>query len=94
VAFTRGLLAAGSWSQTNGVYRDTGGHIAFLGGNVQFYANLTETSAQLTLNNGKKGTSLLQAVPYNANASLNPRVYATPLAGIGSLAGVPAESAP
>ena len=94
VAFTRGLLAAGTWSAANGVYKDTGGHIAFLGGNIQFYANLTEAPSQLTLNNGTKGSSLLQALPYNANPASNPRVYGSPPAGIGTLAGTPAEKAP
>jgi prepilin-type N-terminal cleavage/methylation domain-containing protein len=93
VAFTRGLLATGKWSATNGVYKDTGGHIAFLGGSVQYYANISEAASQLTLNNGQKGTSVLQALPYSATAA-NPRVYATPPAGLGSLTGTPAESAP
>jgi prepilin-type N-terminal cleavage/methylation domain-containing protein len=94
VAFTRGLLAGGTWSAENGTYRDAGGHIAFLGGNVQFYPNTLEAANQLTLNNGRKGSSVLQALPYNANAALNPRVYATPPAGVGSLTGTPAERAP
>ena len=94
VAFTRGLLATGTWSSENGTYKDTGGHIAFLGGNIQFYPNLTEAATQLTLNNGRKGPSLLQALPFNPNAAINPRVYATPPAGLGSLAGTPAEKAP
>ena len=92
VAFTRGLLANGTWSAESGVYRDSGGHIGFLGGNVQFYPNLTEADKQLTLNNGRKGSAILQALPYNATNP--PRVYATPPAGTGSLAGVPAERAP
>ncbi|AHF91554.1 N-terminal cleavage protein [Opitutaceae bacterium TAV5] len=43
IAFTRGILAAtdGKWSKTLGVYKDAGGHIVFLGGNVQWYRNLT-----------------------------------------------------
>ncbi len=94
VAFTRGLLATGLWSPGSGVYKDTGGHVAFLGGNVQFFPNLTEAANQLTLNNGHKGVSVLQALPYNANATLNPRVYATPPAGVGSLTGTPAEQTP
>jgi len=94
VAFTRGLLAAGGWDSANGVYHETGGHIAYLGGNVQFYSNLTDSANQLTLNNGTKGSSVLQALPYNAVAANNPRVYATPPAGVGSLAGTPAEAAP
>ncbi len=94
VAFTRGLLTTGLWSAENGVYKDAGGHIAFLGGNVQFYPNTQEAANQLTLNNGRKGSNVLQALPYNANAASNPRVYATPPAGVGSLAGTPAERAP
>ncbi|HTL69520.1 MAG TPA: type II secretion system protein [Lacunisphaera sp.] len=94
VAFTRGLQANGLWSFDNGTYKDTGGHVAFLGGNVQFFPNLTEAASQLTLNNGRKGVSVLQALPYNPNPALNPRVYATPPAGVGSLAGTAAERAP
>lgn len=93
VAFTRGLLATGTWSAENGVYKDAGGHIAFLGGNVQFYPNTTEAANQLTLNNGRKGSNLLQALPFNSNAASNPKVYATPPAGVGTLAGTPAVRA-
>ena len=88
VAFTRGLLVDGTWSADNGVYKDAGGHVALLGGSVQFYPNLTEAATQLTLNNGRKGSSVLQALPTGT------RVYATPPAGVGSLAGTPAEKAP
>jgi len=88
VAFTRGLLANGTWDATNAVYKDTGGHIAFLGGNIQFYPNLTEAAAQLTLNNGKKGSALLQALPLTA------RVYGTGSARLGTVGGTPAQHAP
>ena len=94
VAFTRGLQSTGTWSATNGVYRDNGGHIAFLGGNVQFYPNTTESANQLTLNSGRKGSNPLQALPYTTIAANNPRVYATLAAGTGSMAGTPSESAP
>lgn len=94
VAFTRGLQATGTWNEANGTYKDVGGHIAFLGGNVQFFPNVNEAATQLTLNNGRKGVSLLQALPYNPNPALNPRVYATPPAGLGSLTGTPAQQAP
>lgn len=94
VAFTRGLLSAGVWSVDSGVYRDTGGHNAFLGGNVQFYPNTQEAAMQLTLNNGRKGSSVLQALPFSSTEASNPRVYATPPAGVGTLAGTPAERAP
>jgi len=94
VAFTRGLLTGGTWDPANGTYKSLGGHIAFLGGNVQFYSNTTDPANQLTLNSGRKGSSVLQALPYNAIAANNPRVYATPPAGVGSLAGTPAEAGP
>lgn len=93
VAFTRGLLATGTWSPANGVYRDTGGHVALLGGSVQFYPNLTEASTQLTLNNGRKGSSVLQALPVPASVATAARVYATAPAGLGSPSGTPAERA-
>lgn len=94
VAFTRGLLASGRWSSDNGTYRDAGGHVALLGGSVQFFPNLTEASSQLTLNNGRKGSSILQALPAPASEATAARVYATPPAGVGSLTGTPAEAAP
>lgn len=43
IAFTRGLTLQGEWSQTGtqSVYGKDGGHIVFLGGNVNFYRNIT-----------------------------------------------------
>lgn len=47
LAYTRGILAStdGKWSTTSGVYQDDGGHIVFLGGNVQTYKNLGSNNA-------------------------------------------------
>jgi prepilin-type N-terminal cleavage/methylation domain-containing protein len=48
VAYTRGLintLTVGKWSDTAGTYKDDGGHIVFIGGNVAFYKNLGATDA-------------------------------------------------
>lgn len=87
VAYTRGLLATGVWDSTKGVYKDAGGHIAFLGGNVQFYPNTTEAANQLTLNNGQKGTSVQQAIPTTA------RIYGTTSASLGTPAGTPGQAA-
>lgn len=89
VAFTRGLQATGLWDPMSGTYRDTGGHIAFLGGNVQFFPNLTEADNQLTLSNGTKGVSVRQAIPAAA------RIYATPPPGgqtVGSLSGTAGQT--
>lgn len=41
VAFTRGLQTNGDWHRDDAVYGNDGGHIAFLGGNVNFYRNIT-----------------------------------------------------
>jgi len=84
VAFTRGLQATGLWDAASGTYKDAGGHIAFLGGNVQFFPNLTETDNRLVLTNGARGISIRQAIPATA------RIYATPPPGgqtVGSLTG-------
>jgi prepilin-type N-terminal cleavage/methylation domain-containing protein len=89
VAFTRGLQSTGTWDPASGVYKDAGGHIAFLGGNVQFYPNLTETDNRLTLSNGTKGSSIRQAIPAAA------RIYGTPPAGgstVGSLSGTAGQA--
>ena len=45
-------------------------------------------AAQLTLNNGKKGSALLQALPLTA------RVYGTGSARLGTVGGTPAQHAP
>ena len=89
VAFTRGLQATGQWDATSGTYKDAGGHIAFLGGNVQFYPNVSETDNKLTLTNGAKGVSVRQAIPVAA------KIYATPPAGgttVGSLTGAAGQA--
>lgn len=81
VAYTRGLQANGTWSTTSGVYKDSGGYVAFLGGNVTFYPN---TSQIFTTNNsastsGTKPTDVRQAIPFNASATNNSaRIYGIP----------------
>ncbi len=81
VAYTRGLQANGTWSTTSGVYKDSGGYVAFLGGNVTFYPN---TSQIFTTNNaastsGTKPTDVRQAIPFNASAPNNSaRIYGIP----------------
>jgi prepilin-type N-terminal cleavage/methylation domain-containing protein len=89
VAFTRGLQTSGQWDPVSGVYKDTGGHIAFLGGNVQFYPNVSEVATQLTLSNGTKGASIRKSIPATA------KIYATPTASgtvVGSVAGTAAQA--
>ena len=89
VAFTRGLQVTGQWDATSGTYKDVGGHIAFLGGNVQFYPNVSEADNKLTLTNGTKGVSIRQAIPVAA------KIYATPPAGgttVGTLTGAAGQT--
>lgn len=89
VAFSRGLQVTGLWDPVSGTYKDTGGHIAFLGGNVQFYPNVSEADNKLTLTNGTKGSSIRQAIPVSA------KIYATPPSGgqtVGTLAGTPGQT--
>jgi len=89
VAFTRGLQTSGAWDATTGVYKEAGGHVAFLGGNVQYFPNVSEAANQLTLTNGTKGASIRQAIPLTA------RIYATPPATgtvVGSLAGTAGQA--
>lgn len=89
VAFTRGLQATGQWDATSGTYKDVGGHIAFLGGNVQFFPNVSEADNKLTLTNGAKGVSIRQAIPVAA------KIYASPPAGgttVGSLTGAAGQT--
>lgn len=68
VAFTRGLTATGSWVESNasattpgGVYGEDGGHIAFLGGNVTFYPNLTGAAKLASLDPANPQTPNIRA---------------------------------
>ncbi len=89
VAFSRGLQTTGTWDAASGTYKDAGGHIAFLGGSVQFFPNVSDADNRLTLSNGTKGSSIRQAIPVTA------RIYATPPASgptVGTLAGTPGQT--
>ena len=89
VAYTRGLQLNGQWDPASGVYKDMGGHIAFLGGNVQFFPDVTDADRRLTLTNGSKGVSIRQAIPVTA------KIYATTPGGgttVGSLSGTPGQA--
>ena len=99
VAYTRGLQGAqGAWSPTSGVYRDIGGYVGFLSGNVEFYANTTNptnsnpANAVFTSNNsGRKTGNIQQGIPVIA------RLWAVPPAGgttLGSATGVLAQRGP
>ena len=77
-----------SESATSGVYKDTGGFIAFLGGNIAFYPNTQNvgtTQVSPFVSNNPTSTSrtrpqvIRQAVPFNAsNTNLSARIYGIP----------------
>jgi hypothetical protein len=86
IAFTRGLTTAGTWDAAKGVYRDTGGYVAYLGGNVVYYTDVTDRF--VSNHSGKTTSNLLEAIPLGA------KVYATAEGGIGTPEGTPAETGP
>ena len=97
VVITRGLMANGLWSPTSGVYKDQGGFIAFLGGNVAFYSNVQGTSSPFYSNNPTststvRPVNVLQAVPFNVTTPANSaRVYGIPpSSGAGGMVGTAA----
>ncbi|MES2693220.1 MAG: prepilin-type N-terminal cleavage/methylation domain-containing protein [Verrucomicrobiota bacterium] len=101
VVYTRGLQPSGLWSATSGVYKDQGGFIAFLGGNISFYPNTQNQGTTVLspfISNNTAGTSttrpvnLLQAIPFNAiQAANSARAYGIPpTAGAGGMVGTAA----
>lgn len=88
IAFTRGLTASGTWDSARGVYKDTGGHVVFLGGNVAFYPDTRQKF--VSNSSGRLVDSVLQAIPANGPA----RVYATASGGMGTPTGTLAETGP
>lgn len=91
VAYTRGLQTTGAWSITSGTYRDKGGYVGYLGGNVEFYPN-TSTPAVFTSNNsGRKIANIRQAIPTTA------KLWGIPPAGqttLGTATGVAGQTGP
>jgi prepilin-type N-terminal cleavage/methylation domain-containing protein len=100
LAFTRGLTTTGTWTATGsseddptrGVYADTGGHIVFLGGNVEFYSVIEQT---LISNTGLPTSNLRQAVPNRTNGTGAIRILGQDSAnGVASANGTSALSGP
>lgn len=100
LAFTRGLTAAGTWSglgsseddPNRGVYGDTGGHVVFLGGNVEYYSALAD---QLVSNTGRPTSNLRQAVPHRTGGSNAVQILGQDTAnGLASPAGTGALAGP
>lgn len=89
LAFTRGLTPAGTWDAANGVYKEAGGQVVFLGGNVGFFP---DTIQRFTSNSsGRLVDNVLQAIPAGPNPA---RVYATANGGTGTPDGAVAEAGP
>jgi hypothetical protein len=84
IAFTRGLNAQGGWDRDRGVYRQDGGHIVFLGGNVQFYQSIDD---RLVNTQGKPTNDIRETIPAPADGTQ--RIYGRNSV-IASEAGVPA----
>lgn len=88
VAFTRGLQEAGTWAASGttaagGVYGEDGGHIAFLGGNVTFFPNLTG-SARLAAVNGTQTSNIRQTLLSSEAAIGADADTLTPATGLGT----------
>lgn len=91
VAWTRGLQTNGQWNINSGVYKDTGGFVGFLGGNVTWAQNLASPQILTSNYSARKTNDIRQAVP------LNSRIYGTPPRGasiVGSANGVLATRGP
>jgi prepilin-type N-terminal cleavage/methylation domain-containing protein len=98
VIYTRGLTNQGTWSATSGTYKDAGGYVAFLGGNVAFYPNLGTIQNSPLLSNNPSSASqtkpldVRQAIPLNGTAVNNnsARIYGVPPSGgAGGMLGIP-----
>jgi prepilin-type N-terminal cleavage/methylation domain-containing protein len=86
VAYTRGITASndGKWSATSGTYKDDGGHIVFIGGNVSFYKNLgTAAAGELINATGAQTNSITATVKANKSTTVqfieesNARVFSS-----------------
>jgi competence protein ComGC len=90
IAFTRGLQLDGTWpSSTVSPFGADGGHIVFLGGNVQFNRNLGTGSSdgRLIDRSGTRTQNIHEAIPETA------RIFSQPESNTGSPAGM-APAAP
>lgn len=65
IAWTRGLRPDGTWSPDS-PYKGEGGHIVFLGGNVQFYRNLAASPLARFDDSKLTTTDIRQALPPDA----------------------------
>lgn len=89
IAFTRGILtsstkATGTWDTSTGVYSTDGGHIVFLGGNVQWFRSLGSSTAngELINTDGNKTWLITDAVKKGGSKNL---IEEVPAGTIGTL---------
>jgi hypothetical protein len=68
VAWTRGLRPDGTWAKHSPL-GERGGYIAFIGGNVAYYRNLTDEGGQLIRPDGTKTANILEALPLGCRIS-------------------------
>lgn len=68
VAWTRGLRPDGTWAK-HSPYGERGGYIAFIGGNVAFYHNLSDDGGQLIRPDGTKTANIIEALPHGCRIS-------------------------
>jgi prepilin-type N-terminal cleavage/methylation domain-containing protein len=95
VVYTRGLQTSGAWSITSGTYKDTGGYVGYIGGNVEFYPNLSTPAPVLTSNNsGRKIANIQQAIPFTPTTARLYGVAPTGQAILGSANGTVSQRGP
>lgn len=100
LAFTRGLRTDGAWSGTGGadddpargVYGETGGHVVFLDGHVEFFSTVTDAFIS---NTGRPTSNLRQAVPNRTGTGGGVRILGQDASnGVASPAGTTALRGP
>jgi prepilin-type N-terminal cleavage/methylation domain-containing protein len=85
LAYTRGLTQSGIWRGVGntdddpnlGTYKDVGGHVVFIGGNVQYF---TAIENNLTSTNGRQTSNLRETVPNRSTVKIYGRDEANGLA--------------
>lgn len=67
LAWTRGLQPDGTWSKTHGTYGDWGGHIVFMGGNVEKFKSIDGKLVKFGTN--EPTSNILEALPPGSRIS-------------------------
>ncbi len=86
IAFTRGLQTNGQWANNPiSVYRNDGGHVVFIGGNVNFFRDVGQQPAQgrLIASNGQRTNNVLMT----QTAASGVLIFARPNAPVGQTGG-------